>query len=51
MFSFTPTKDMTAGDGGIITANDGDLAARLRLPRNHGQTSLYQHAVLGSTGA
>jgi dTDP-4-amino-4,6-dideoxygalactose transaminase len=31
----------------MVTTNDGDLAARLRLLRNHGQTSLYQHAVLG----
>jgi perosamine synthetase len=47
MFSFTPTKNITTGEGGIVTTNDGDLAARLRLLRNHGQTSLYQHAVLG----
>lgn len=47
MFSFTPTKNITMGEGGIVTTNDGDLAARLRLLRNHGQTSLYEHAVLG----
>ena len=47
MFSFTPTKNITTGEGGIVTTNDGDLASRLRLLRNHGQTSLYQHAVLG----
>jgi perosamine synthetase len=47
MFSFTPTKNITTGEGGIVTTNDGDLAARLRLLRNHGQTSLYEHAVLG----
>jgi perosamine synthetase len=47
MFSFTPTKNITTGEGGMVTTNDGDLAARLRLLRNHGQTSLYQHDVLG----
>jgi perosamine synthetase len=47
MFSFTPTKNITTGEGGMVTTNDGDLAARLRLLRNHGQTSLYQHTVLG----
>lgn len=47
MFSFTPTKNITTGEGGIVTTNDGDLASRLRLLRNHGQTSLYEHAILG----
>ncbi len=47
MFSFTPTKNITTGEGGMVTTNDGDLAGRLRLLRNHGQTALYQHAVLG----
>ena len=47
MFSFTPTKNITMGEGGMVTTNDADLAARLRLLRNHGQTRLYEHAVLG----
>ena len=47
MFSFTPTKNMTTGEGGIVTTDDGQLASRLRLIRNHGQTSLYRHDVLG----
>jgi perosamine synthetase len=47
MFSFTPTKNITTGEGGMITTRDGDLAARLRLLRNHGQTALYEHSVLG----
>jgi perosamine synthetase len=47
MFSFTPTKNITTGEGGMVTTHDGDLAAQLRLLRNHGQTSLYQHAILG----
>jgi perosamine synthetase len=47
MFSFTPTKNITTGEGGLVTTQDGSLAARLRLLRNHGQTSLYRHATLG----
>ncbi len=47
MFSFTPTKNITTGEGGIVTTNDADLAGRLRLLRNHGQTRLYEHAALG----
>lgn len=47
MFSFTPTKNITTGEGGMVVTRDGDLAARLRLLRNHGQTAPYEHAVLG----
>lgn len=47
MFSFTPTKNITMGEGGIVTTHDGDLADRLRLLRNHGQRSLYEHVHLG----
>jgi perosamine synthetase len=47
MFSFTPTKNITTGEGGMVVTGDGDLAGRLRLLRNHGQTSPYEHAILG----
>lgn len=47
MFSFTPTKNVTTGEGGIVTTNDDELARKLRLLRNHGQTQLYQHEILG----
>ncbi len=47
MFSFTPTKNITTGEGGVVTTNDTDLARRLRLLRNHGQTALYRHDSLG----
>jgi perosamine synthetase len=47
MFSFTPTKNVTTGEGGLVTTSDEALAKTLRLLRNHGQTSLYQHDVLG----
>jgi perosamine synthetase len=47
MFSFTPTKNLTTGEGGLVTTNDESLANKLRLLRNHGQTSLYHHELLG----
>jgi perosamine synthetase len=46
-FSFYPTKNMTTGEGGIITTNDDALAERMRLLRNHGQTQRYRHDILG----
>jgi perosamine synthetase len=47
MFSFTPTKNITTGEGGMVITDDGNLAAQLRLLRNHGQSSLYRHEILG----
>jgi perosamine synthetase len=35
-FSFYPTKNITTGEGGMIAADDGELAARVRALRNHG---------------
>jgi perosamine synthetase len=46
-FSFYPTKNMTTGEGGVITTNDDSLAERLRLLRNHGQSQRYRHDILG----
>jgi perosamine synthetase len=46
-FSFYPTKNMTTGEGGIITTDDAALAGCLRLLRNHGQSRRYQHDILG----
>jgi len=46
-FSFYPTKNMTTGEGGMITVNNPSVAARARAIRNHGQTERYQHEVFG----
>ena len=47
-FSFYPTKNLGAfGDGGCVTTNDGELAAELRLLRNYGATTKYEHAARG----
>lgn len=46
--SFYPTKNLSAvGEGGMVLTNDGDLAARLRSFRNHGQTGTYEHTWIG----
>ena len=46
-FSFYPTKNVTTGEGGIVTTSDDSVAERVRLLRNHGQSQRYQHDVLG----
>ena len=46
-FSFYPTKNMTTGEGGILVTDDDEVAASARLLRDHGQTSKYEHAVVG----
>lgn len=47
-FSFYPTKNLGgAGDGGIVSTSDDDLAARLRRLRAHGGSTEYQHEEVG----
>ena len=46
-FSFYPTKNMTCGEGGMITTNDKDVAEKARLLRNHGSKVRYYHDILG----
>lgn len=46
-FSFYATKNMTTGEGGIITTNDSKLADVIRLLINHGQRFKYHHELLG----
>ena len=38
-FSFHPVKPITTGEGGMLTTDDDDLAAKMRAFRNHGITS------------
>lgn len=47
-FSFYPGKNLGAlGDGGAITTNDAELAAKLRILRNYGSSVKYHHDVAG----
>lgn len=46
-FSFYPTKNMTSGEGGIVSTNDADLARTVRLLRNQGQERKYHNEIVG----
>jgi dTDP-4-amino-4,6-dideoxygalactose transaminase len=46
-FSFYPTKNMTTAEGGMVTTDDDELAARVRLLRQHGSERRYHHEILG----
>ncbi len=46
-FSFYATKNITTGEGGIVTTNDPAIAERVRLLRSHGQRERYKHHSLG----
>jgi dTDP-4-amino-4,6-dideoxygalactose transaminase len=47
-FSFFPTKNLGGvGDGGAVTLNDPNLAADLRMYREHGSRVRYYHEVIG----
>jgi dTDP-4-amino-4,6-dideoxygalactose transaminase len=47
VFSLSPTKLLVAGEGGLITTRDRDLARRLRAARNYGDAGTYDCEVLG----
>jgi perosamine synthetase len=47
MFSFTPSKVITTGEGGMLVTDDDDLASRFRLLKNHGQDRQYHHLFIG----
>ncbi|NER32027.1 MAG: DegT/DnrJ/EryC1/StrS family aminotransferase [Symploca sp. SIO1C4] len=47
-FSFYPTKNLGAcGDGGAVTTNDKNLAASMRMLRDHGKSGYYYHQTTG----
>lgn len=46
-FSFYPTKNMTTGEGGMITTSDPGIAEMARWLRNQGMAARYDHRVVG----
>jgi dTDP-4-amino-4,6-dideoxygalactose transaminase len=46
-FSFYATKNLTSGEGGMITTDDVELAKRMRLLRAHGESERYLSTTLG----
>jgi dTDP-4-amino-4,6-dideoxygalactose transaminase/acetyltransferase-like isoleucine patch superfamily enzyme len=50
-FSFYPGKNLGAcGEGGAVTTHDADVAAKVRMLRDHGQVKKYFHDVEGYNG-
>ena len=47
-FSFYPGKNLGAyGDAGAVTGNDETLLAKVRMLRNHGRLTKYEHEEIG----
>lgn len=46
-FSLYPTKNMTSGEGGMVTTSDPMIAHRVRLLRNQGMEKRYANEIVG----
>ncbi|HWM35340.1 MAG TPA: DegT/DnrJ/EryC1/StrS family aminotransferase [Pseudolysinimonas sp.] len=46
-FSFYPTKNMTSGEGGMITTPSAELERQARLLRNQGMEKRYANEIFG----
>jgi dTDP-4-amino-4,6-dideoxygalactose transaminase len=46
-FSLYATKNLSTGEGGVVTTNDDGIADRLRLLRNQGMRERYQYELPG----
>ena len=47
MFSLYPTKNMTSGEGGMVTCASDEVARQVRLLRNQGMEQQYANEVVG----
>jgi dTDP-4-amino-4,6-dideoxygalactose transaminase len=47
MFSLYPTKNMTSGEGGMVSVANGEIERMLRLYRNQGMQRQYENEVVG----
>ena len=50
VFSFYGSKNITCGEGGLISTSDSQLAEKIRLLRNHGSVQTYNHTLVGYNG-
>lgn len=46
-FSFYPTKNMTSGEGGMVTTPSDEIARQMRLLRNQGMEKRYANEIIG----
>jgi perosamine synthetase len=46
-YSFYATKNMTTGEGGMVTTRDAALDADVRMLRSHGESRKYYHERVG----
>ena len=46
-FSFYPTKNMTSGEGGMVSTPSADVARMVKVLRNQGMEVRYQNEVVG----
>ncbi|MET1153669.1 aminotransferase class I/II-fold pyridoxal phosphate-dependent enzyme [Arthrobacter sp.] len=47
MFSLYPTKNMTSGEGGMVSTGSDEVARRLKLLRNQGMERQYENELVG----
>ncbi|PYI69248.1 aminotransferase DegT [Arthrobacter livingstonensis] len=47
MFSLYPTKNMTSGEGGMVSTSDAEVERKLRLLRNQGMDKQYENELVG----
>ncbi len=50
VFSLSPTKTLTTGEGGLVTTGDDELARQLRVARDYGNPGNYDSVLLGLNG-
>jgi dTDP-4-amino-4,6-dideoxygalactose transaminase len=50
VFSLSPTKPFTSGEGGIVTTDDGDLAREVRTGREYGNPGNFDSLIIGLSG-
>ena len=46
-FSFYPTKNMTSGEGGMVTSTDPSVIRGVKLARNQGMETRYANEIVG----